>query len=41
MITRRKVTIGTVVSKYKLCYSTDKKKLAVLKAIGIYESKKS
>lgn len=36
MITRKRIVIGTVVSKYKLCYSTDKKKLAVLKAIGIY-----
>lgn len=25
MITRRKIVIGTVVSKYKLCFSTDKK----------------
>nr|DAG94707.1 MAG TPA: hypothetical protein [Crassvirales sp.] len=28
MITRRKIVIGTVVSKYKLCFSTDKKENA-------------
>lgn len=39
MITRRKIVIGTVVSKYKLCFSTDKKKMQVLKTVGLIPAK--
>ena len=39
MITRRRIIIGTVVSKYKLCFSTDKKKMQVLKTVGLIPTK--
>ena len=39
MITRRKIVIGIVVSKYKLCFSIDKKKMQVLKTVGLISTK--
>lgn len=39
MITRRRIVIGTVVSKYKLCFSTDKKKMQVVKTVGLIPTK--
>lgn len=39
MITRRRIVIGTVVSKYKLCFSTDKKKMQILKTVGLISIK--
>lgn len=39
MITRRKIVIGTVVFKYKLCFSTDKKKMQVFKTVDLISTK--